>query len=135
MDFKPENLCIVITSLVVLFWACFYVFFACECGTIVCTQFARFDYELWQCTWYQFPIEMQRILVLVMSNIQNPATIYSYGNFECTRDSFKRVIQTANYFFVVSPPFVMRSLLNAVVVIIFCIYTDNSSWIFVFHDD
>lgn len=92
MNFNPENLYEVITSLLVLFWGLFAVFFFCECGKIVSTQFTMFDHDLWQCNWYLFPIEMRRLLALVMSNTQNPATLFSYGNFECTRDTFKRVI-------------------------------------------
>lgn len=97
MNFSSESLYIIITSFVVLFWACFFVFFACEGGTVVCTKFAGFDYELWQCLWYQFPMSMQRLFVLVMSNTQHPAMLYSYGNFECTRDSFKRVILASSH--------------------------------------
>lgn len=92
MNLNPENLYVVCTSLLILLWGFFAVFFFCECGTILTNRFATFDYELWQCNWHLFPFKMQRILPLVMSNTQHPATLYSYGNFECTRDTFKRVI-------------------------------------------
>lgn len=92
MNFNPENVGEVTTSLVVFGWAMLFVFFWCECGKIVTTGFAMFDYELWQCKWYLFPIEMQQMLAFIMSNTQEPATLQGYGNIVCTRDTFKRVI-------------------------------------------
>lgn len=94
MNLNLENLfgVMVITSLIILIWALLFALFWCECGTIVTTQFAMFDHELWQCKWYLFPKEMQQMLSFVISNTQDPVTLLSYGNIECTRDTFKRVI-------------------------------------------
>lgn len=92
MNFNLENSYAVITSLLIFSWALLIILFWCEFGKIVCEKFAVFDHELWQCKWYLFPIEMQRMLVIFMSNTQDQATLLGYGNIECTRDTFKRVI-------------------------------------------
>lgn len=119
--------------MLILCWGFFSVFFFCECGTILTAKFATFDYELWQCDWYLFPYEMQRILTLFMSNTQNPATLFSYGNFECTRDTFKRVICL---FFRLSFIQIISTCFNCLAgtfCIVLCV--DNQSWLFLLHDD
>lgn len=44
-----------------------------------------------QCDWYLFPIEMQRMLIIVMSNTQQPTIIHAFGNAQCSREAFKKV--------------------------------------------
>lgn len=69
-------------------WQFSLIFFLCECGEFVMDQFGEFDYELCQCNWYLFPVEMQRMIVIV---IMRPPIIRGYAVTECTREAFKRV--------------------------------------------
>lgn len=92
MEFNVGNLDEIISSSFIFFWAMNLVLFWCECGKMVNTQFALFDHELWQCSWYLFPNDMQQMLAFVMANTQDPAVLLGFGNIECTRDTFKRVI-------------------------------------------
>lgn len=68
----------------------------CLLGEMVANQFDIFDENFSLCDWYTFPIEIQRMLVIAMTNIQQPVTIRGYANTECTRDALKRVIFIIN---------------------------------------
>lgn len=63
----------------------------CEFGQQLTSQFQAFDDAFCRCKWYSFPIELQQLLVIVMSNTQQLAYMQSYGNIQCTRESFKEV--------------------------------------------
>lgn len=81
----------IIYPLVLLFWPFAVVFIFCEFGEKVSTQFQYFNDELCKCDWYLLPIEMQRILLTVMTNSQQPIFIQGYGNTLCIRYSFNKV--------------------------------------------
>lgn len=74
-----------------MIWSFTLIFLLCESGEAVSHQFDEFDNEFWQSNWYLFPIEMQRMLVIVMLNTQRPAIIQGYANTLCSRDAFKTV--------------------------------------------
>lgn len=82
----------VIFPFVMVNWSFLATFFLCECGERVMNQFDEFHDEIYQCNWYSFPIEIQKMLVIAMSISQQPAIIQGFGNLLCTRDTFKRVI-------------------------------------------
>lgn len=68
---------------------CLFAF--CMFGENLAEQFDMLDVKLYQCDWFLFPIDIQRMLITLMSNTQQPAAIIGYGNIECTRETFKRV--------------------------------------------
>lgn len=74
-----------------LFWTIVLIFIFCELGERVTQQFNEFNEQFCQCNWYLFPIEMQRMFIIVISNTQRPAIIEGYANIVCTRDAFKQV--------------------------------------------
>lgn len=41
--------------------------------------------------WYAFPLEMQKIVPLLMIYAQEPVAIECFGSIACVRDVFKRV--------------------------------------------
>lgn len=67
------------------------LFFYCQCGEFVMNEFDEFDDELYRCKWYLFPIEIRRMLVIVMINTQKPLKIRGFFNTVCTREAFKIV--------------------------------------------
>lgn len=71
-----------------MIWTFALIFFLCECGELVLSQFDAFNNQLYQCNWYLFSMEMQRMLVIFMINTQQPPTIHGFAN---TRDAFKGV--------------------------------------------
>lgn len=80
-----------VQSLLSVVWSFVIVFAICEFGERLTMQFVVFSETISQCRWYTYPIEMQRILPILIANTQQPGFIESYGNIECTRDSFKKV--------------------------------------------
>lgn len=54
-----------------------------ECGEII----DQFD-------WYRLPIEIQRILPIIINFAQQPVDIKCFGSAACDRDTFKFVIMT-----------------------------------------
>lgn len=67
------------------------MFFACEMGERLSSQFVTINDALSKCKWYLFPIKLQRMLVIVTANVQQEAHIQSFGTLPCLRDSFKTV--------------------------------------------
>lgn len=63
----------------------------CELGEQVAEQFIKFNDELAQCSWYTFPIELQRTLATVILNAQKPVIVQGYGRALCTRNAFNKV--------------------------------------------
>lgn len=72
-------------------WSFIIIFCVCEFGERLTQQFDMFDVTLCECTWYLMPIELQRMLVIVMSNARQPIHMSSYGGIQSTRNSFKQV--------------------------------------------
>ena len=96
LSFKSEdnpNYDEVSNTILNTFWVFLSIFFYCELGQTMADQFSCFDDELYQCDWYLFPIEVQQMLVILMSGTQMPMTVKGYANIVCTRESFKNVIQ------------------------------------------
>lgn len=50
-----------------------------------------FDVELFQCNWYAYPIETQKLLLTFMSSTQRSKILHGFGNIQCTRNAFKSV--------------------------------------------
>ena len=63
----------------------------CECGEQVTERFHLFNDKLSRCKWYLFTPDVQRMLLIFMSDAQQPAYIRGFGNIVCARDSFKKV--------------------------------------------
>lgn len=82
--------------LIMVFYSNALILCICECGEMITNQFNMFRNELDQTSWYLYPIEMQRMLVIVMANAQQPTIISGFGNAVCVRDSFKKVINCRN---------------------------------------
>ena len=83
------------TPFLQMFWIFATIAFFCEMGEMVTDQFEKFNTKLYQCDWYLFPIEVQRMLVIFMSDTQKPVFIHGYGNILCIRENFKKVNDSA----------------------------------------
>lgn len=86
----------IITPIVLTLFPIAFIFFFCEFGEMLTNQFNVFDEELCQCDWYAFPVEIQRMLVIVMINTQQTTALRGYANTFCTRDFFKKVFNIQN---------------------------------------
>lgn len=47
--------------------------------------------------WYLYPLEVQRMLPIILHNAQQPVVLEAFGNVPFTRDTFKKVIQKVYY--------------------------------------
>lgn len=70
--------------------AVFNVIF-CEFGELVADQFEIFNDAIIQSNWYLAPIQIQKMLIIVMANSQRPTLIRGYGNILCVRETLKKV--------------------------------------------
>ena len=77
---------------ILVFWSFAIIFALCELGAQVTKQFNTLNEELGQSKWYMLTIEVQKMILIFMSDAEQPVFLQGYGNIECTRDAFKNVI-------------------------------------------
>lgn len=58
---------------------------------MVMDKFEIFYDQSIQCEWYLFPLEIQRIFLIFINDLQMPVFIRGYGGISMTRDTFKQV--------------------------------------------
>lgn len=75
-----------VTIFCLVFWSFAITFLFCECGEKVMNEA-----KLCQLNWYEWPHELQRMLVIVMMDAQEPANIQGFANNVCSRELFKAV--------------------------------------------
>lgn len=68
------------------------IYCLCELGQKVTSYFGAFNTELCRCHWYFFPMKVQRMLVVFISDTQQPVFIKSSGNILYTRKVLKKVV-------------------------------------------
>lgn len=78
---------------------------------MVTSQFEMFLYALDQCSWYLYPIEMQKKFMVLVVSAQQMTIIRSYGNVLCARESFKSVFSLINWI-LMSASWVEKKVLN-----------------------
>lgn len=67
------------------------VFIACELGQRISEAFEEIDYTREQFEWYLFPIEIKRVLMMIIVNAQQPVSLECFGRIICTRETLKNV--------------------------------------------
>lgn len=78
-------------SFVYGFWAIVMLLFTCETGQRLTYEFIQFDNEISQLDWNFLPIDIQRLLPIIMANTQQPFQILCFGSTTCGRETFKSV--------------------------------------------
>lgn len=73
-----------------MIWSILILLSNCEMGQNVSNQFQVLSEEICKCDWYLMPHNLQRILIIIILNVQ-PVLISGFANVVCSRDSFKRV--------------------------------------------
>lgn len=79
---------------ILLFNACYafgLVFLVCELCQRVCDGFAEMNKTMNQFHWQSYPIEIQRLLPIVIIFTQQPIDFEVFGSITCCRESFKKV--------------------------------------------
>lgn len=72
-------------------WAFAFIVFFCEFGHHVYNAFDDLNAAIDQFDWYRFPIEIQKVLPIIMKGCQNTSSIKGYGDVLCIRDTSKKV--------------------------------------------
>lgn len=67
------------------------LFFTCEIGQRFSDEFDGICDVIDQFNWYSFPLELQRLLPVVICSAQQPVAIQCFGSVMCVRESFKKV--------------------------------------------
>lgn len=92
MDEKA-SLVEILFSLIMAMWILEALFFFCEFGERVSTQFDLFGEELQRCDWYTLPIEIQKIFLLFSLDTLQEKNIKCYFNILSNRRTFKKVFK------------------------------------------
>ncbi|XP_055306350.1 odorant receptor 94a-like [Sitodiplosis mosellana] len=90
-----------INPLFVIFWSVAQIYLFCDFGDNVTEKFSDINDAIYECNWYSFPKEVQRIWPFVMVSAQQPLIIQGFGNIPCTRQAFKSVINGGFSYFTV----------------------------------
>lgn len=80
-----------------MFWSFFHVFMFCDFGENLSNGFDALNSEICNRNWYSFPIEIQRLLPIILVSTQKPVQLLGFGNIPCTRETFKVVIYSSNF--------------------------------------
>lgn len=92
MDNLNSNPMGIITPLTLLAWSFVLIAITCECGERCVTErFHLFEDKLNRCKWYLMTLNMQRMVLIFISDAQQPAYMHGFANIVCTRDYFKKV--------------------------------------------
>ena len=67
------------------------MWFSCEIGQRFCNAFDVVDDTIGQLNFYLLPMEIQRILPMVIMYSQEPLVVRFFGSLCCTREQFKKV--------------------------------------------
>lgn len=67
------------------------VFIICELGQRMSDTFDEIDSTLDKSDWYLFPIEIKRMLPMIIANAQEPVSLECFGSIICSRNTFKNV--------------------------------------------
>lgn len=81
----------IVFMIVSMIWSFAANLICCNYGEYLVHRFDMVEQELYKSDWYLFPLEMQRMLIVVIPNLQHPTVIRGYGNVTCTRQTSKTV--------------------------------------------
>lgn len=81
-----------INVLTMIFWSLFAIGLGTEYGEWLASDSDKMYIKLCQFDWYLLPIELQRVLIVVMLGGQKSIIVRGFGNIACARETFKKVI-------------------------------------------
>lgn len=68
-----------------------WIYLLCNNGEVVTSRFHEISVAIFQSSWHLFPMELQRIMPIVLNYSQKEIHMAELGGFACTREVFKRV--------------------------------------------
>lgn len=79
-----------------LMYVLIYIGFVCFFGDDVTNGFKEISESIAQCSWYRFPLDLQKLLPTIICNAQKTVYVHGYINTKCTRELLKKVISRVN---------------------------------------
>lgn len=67
------------------------VFVCCEFGHRLSKSFDKIDLDIGRLHWYKFPVQLWKMLPILMVGTQEPVTLRVFGSIFCAREDFKNV--------------------------------------------
>lgn len=80
-----------ISLVFLMFWSFSLVFFLCEFGGTISDKFDELTDVIYQCNWYSYPVEVQRMITTILMSTQDSIALCGFGNVLCNRIMFKKV--------------------------------------------
>lgn len=78
-------------AVALLFWAFFQIFLYCEFGERLMERFDEIEDEVFNWSWYKMPLNIQKMLPIIINGIQQPVGLTGFGGIRCTREAFQNV--------------------------------------------
>lgn len=66
-------------------------FIVCEITQLICDAVNEFDMEISQIDWYLYPIEIRKMLPMIMNVAQKSIEVKWFGSMALDRETFKKV--------------------------------------------
>lgn len=74
-----------------IFWSFGFILFYCEFGERVSNAFEEIHDTITRFEWYMFPVEMQKLLPIMLIVAEHDVPVEVFGNLTCCREIFKKV--------------------------------------------
>lgn len=94
-QFQSHNEVFSIVFLELIFyavWSFGLVYIACEMSQRFCDALNEMDDDIGQLDWYLYPAEIQRLLLIIVENSQQPVIVKCFGSIACSRETLKKSI-------------------------------------------
>ena len=83
---------VLLSQICTMFFSFFQIYIFCQLGEMVSGKFMDLSETIYQLEWYNFPPEIQRILIILLINTEEPVEFVAYGNIVCSCETYKKVI-------------------------------------------
>lgn len=110
----------IISPLTATLWVFIGIYLACNCSERLSDKFLTIGDSVYDCEWYSFPTNVQKMLTFMMAATQKPIILKGYGNLSYRREAFKIVFNQFALIFKIN--------LNR-----FFSISDSQSQFFIFH--
>lgn len=93
-EFQSKDEKNLLALLLTVFVACYglgILFLACELSQRLGNAFSEIDRMIEQLDWYLFPVNIRRLLPIIIAVAQKPVNLECFGSISCDRAVFKKV--------------------------------------------
>lgn len=94
IEFQSKDEKNLLTLLLTVFVACYglsILFLACELSQRLGNAFTEIDRMIEQFDWYLFPLNIRRMLPIIIAVAQEPVNLECFGSISCNRAVFQKV--------------------------------------------